>query len=95
LYSERLHPAASGKRCRDLHPIIRWSSGSLKEELGERSRDLKKTWTPKEEQQSQLTWTLGVCQRLNQQTESELGLDLGPCSYVDERLGLHAGPPTI
>jgi hypothetical protein len=34
--------------------------GSLREKLGERWRDLKRTGTPQEDLQSQLTWTLGA-----------------------------------
>jgi hypothetical protein len=41
------------------YPNIRWSPGSLVEELGERLKDLKRIETPQEDQQSPLTWTLG------------------------------------
>jgi hypothetical protein len=58
--------AANGKRCRDPQPNIRWSSGSLVEELGEGLRDPMRTLTPQESQQSQLPWTLEGSQRLNQ-----------------------------
>lgn len=57
--SESLHPAANGKRCRDSHPNIRWSSWCLIEELGE-LRDLKRTGTPQEDKQSQLVWIFKV-----------------------------------
>ena len=60
LSSERLHPAANGKRYRDPQPNIRGSPGSPVEELGKGSRDLKRTGTPQEDQQSQLTWMLGA-----------------------------------
>ena len=63
LSSERLHPAASGNRCIDPQPNIRWNLGSLVEDLGERLRDQKRTETPQEDQQSQLT--LWGSQRLN------------------------------
>jgi hypothetical protein len=39
LSSERPYPAANGKRCRDPQLSIRWSWGSLMEELGEGLRD--------------------------------------------------------
>ena len=56
-------------------------------------RDPKRTGTPHEEQQSQLTWTLGGSK--SQQPKSILRLDLGPfTSVADEKLGLHASPPT-
>ena len=76
--SERLHPTANGKRCRDSNPNIKWNFRSLSEELGERLRDLKKTGTPQEDQESQLVWILGGSQRLNHQPKSEQELDLGP-----------------
>jgi hypothetical protein len=31
--SERLHPAVNGKRCRDSHPNIRWSSRSVRRKI--------------------------------------------------------------
>jgi len=34
--SERLHPAANGKRFRDPHPKNRWTSESIIEEFGVR-----------------------------------------------------------
>lgn len=52
------------------------------EESGEELRDSKMIGTPQEDQQSQLTWTVGGFQRLNHQLKSEHGLDLGPCPYV-------------
>jgi hypothetical protein len=58
--SELLHPADNGKACRDSRPNVRWSSGSLVEELGEGSKDSKKTEIALEDQQSQLIWTFGV-----------------------------------
>jgi hypothetical protein len=48
------------------------------EELRERLRDCKRTGTPQEDQQSQLTCTFGDSQRLNHQPKSEHGLDIGP-----------------
>jgi hypothetical protein len=53
--------------------------------------------TPQEDQQSQLTWTLGGSQRLSYQPKSIYGLDLTPSpTYVaDVQLNLHKGPPTI
>lgn len=44
----------------DPQPNIRWSSGNLVEELWERSADPKRTETPQEDQQGQLTQTLGA-----------------------------------
>jgi hypothetical protein len=41
-------------------PNIGWTYGCLMEELGEELRDLEGIGTPKEDPQSQLTWTLGV-----------------------------------
>jgi hypothetical protein len=43
LFSERLHPASNGKRCRDSQLNIIWSLRSLREELGEGLRDRKRT----------------------------------------------------
>ena len=71
-----------------------------KEELGEGLVGPKKTTTPQEDQENQLTWTFGDSQRLDHQPQSERGLDLDPCppsfpTYVAEvQLGFHAGPPT-
>ena len=93
LSSERLYRAANGKRCRDPQPNIRWSSGSLSEELGKGLRD-RKMRTPQEDKQSQLTWTLGGLQRLNHQPKSRHGLDLGPPHIAEVQLGLHVGSPT-
>jgi hypothetical protein len=42
LSSEWLHPATKGKRYRNSQPNIRWSSGSLMEELGKELKDLKR-----------------------------------------------------
>jgi hypothetical protein len=46
------------------------------EELGEGLRAQKRTGPPKEDHQSQLTWTLGGSQGLNYQPKSEHGLYL-------------------
>ena len=47
-----------------------------------------------EDQQNQITWTLGGSQRLNCQPKSIHGLD--PCTYVaDVQFDLHAGPPKL
>jgi hypothetical protein len=57
-------------------------------------RDHKGIGTPKDDQLSQVTWTLGDFQRLNHQPKSTYGLDIGPHTYVaDVQLCLHAGPP--
>jgi hypothetical protein len=67
------------KRDVEATPNIRWSSGSLMEELGEGLRDLKRTGTPQEDQQSQLSWTFGGSQRLNHdKPKNEHKLDLCP-----------------
>ena len=78
LSSERFHPEANGKRCRDSNPNIRWSLGNLTEELGEGLSGTKRTGTLQEDQESQLTWTLGGSQRVNHQPKSKHQLDLGP-----------------
>jgi hypothetical protein len=52
--SDRIHTAANGKRYRLPQPNIRWSPGSLMAEFEEGLRDLKRTGTPQEDQQSQL-----------------------------------------
>ena len=57
LPSERLYLAAD--RCRYEQPNIGWTLGTLMEELGEGLKALKGIGTPQEDQQSQLTWTLG------------------------------------
>ena len=87
LSSERLHPAEDGNRCRDPQPNIRWCS-SLVEELREGLRDLKRTGTPQEDQQSQLTWTLRGSQRLNHQPKSMHGLDQGPLAHIYQTCSL-------
>ena len=57
-------------------------------------RGPKKTVTPQEDQESELTWTLGDSQRLNLQPKSIQGLDLSPPHISDIQLGLSVGPPT-
>jgi hypothetical protein len=59
------------------------------EELGG-LRDLKKTEIPRENQQSQLTWTLGSSQRLNHQLRESTDTS-APWTYVADE---HSGPPT-
>jgi hypothetical protein len=78
LPSERLHPAADSDKC--IHPQLNigWKLGTLMEELGKGLRAPKEIGTPQEEQQSQLTWTLGGSQRLSHQSKSIHGLDLDP-----------------
>ena len=49
------------------------------EESGEGLRDPKEKETPQEDQQSQLTWTLGGSQRLNHQPGTYMG-SLNICS---------------
>jgi hypothetical protein len=58
-------PRCQGKRCRDQQQNLRWSLGSLKEELWEGLRDTKRTGSPEEDQQGQVTSTLGSSQRQN------------------------------
>lgn len=48
------------------------------DELGEDLGDQKGTETPQENQQSQLIWTVGGSQHLNQQPKSEHPLELAP-----------------
>ena len=76
LSSERFHPTVDQNRYRDPQPNIRWSSGSLAEELGVGLKNLEGTGIQKEDQESQLTWTLGASQRLNHQPKNIQGLDL-------------------
>ena len=66
------------------------------EEMGEGLKDSKRTGTPQEDQQSQLTWTLGGSQRLNHQRKYIHGLDLTPTPKIYEAdMQLHVGlPPT-
>jgi hypothetical protein len=66
----------------------------LTEELREGLRDPGRTGTPQENQQSQLTQTLGGFERFNHQPKSKHRLDLGPhTSAADEQLGLHDDSP--
>jgi hypothetical protein len=78
LSSERLYPEANGKRCKDSYPNIRWSSGSHMEELREGLRNPKRKGILQEDQQSQLTWTLGSSQRTNHQPKNIHRMDVGP-----------------
>jgi hypothetical protein len=66
------------------------------EELGEGLRDPKRTGTLQEDQQCQLTWTIGGSQSLNHQPKYEHGLDLSPQTLymTDVQLGHHVGSPT-
>ena len=61
---------------------------------GEGLRNLEGIGTLQEDQQSQLTWTLGGFQRLNLEPKSINGLGVGPpCIYVaDVQLGLYVCP---
>ena len=67
------------------------------EELEEGLKALKGIGTPQEDQQSQLTWTLGAL-NLNHQPKNVRGLS-GPrslCSYgADVQLYLHVGPEQL
>ena len=52
--------------------------------------------TAEEDQQSQLTWTLGSSQRLNHQPKCIQGLGLGLFTCVaDVQLGLHVDPKQL
>lgn len=52
--------------------------------------------TPQEDLQSQLTWVHGGSQKLNHQSKSMQGPDLGPYTFVmDMQLGHHGGPLAI
>jgi hypothetical protein len=52
--------------------------------------------TAEEDQQSQLTWTLGSSQRLNHQPKCIQGLGLGLFTCVaDVQLGLHVAPQQL
>ena len=53
--------------------------------LGKGLRDPKRTGTPQEDQQSQLTWTLEVSHTLNHQPKSEHRLDLGSLHMCSRR----------
>ena len=57
---------------------IRWKSGILVEELGERLKQLKGMITPQEDQQYQLTWTPWSFQSLTHQPKSIHWLVWGP-----------------
>ncbi|GAB1286271.1 Expressed sequence AI182371 [Apodemus speciosus] len=71
LSSERLHPAATLERDAETHSQTLDGERGALEELGEEQRDLKRTGTPQEHQQSQLTWTLGGSQSLNYQPKNK------------------------
>ena len=63
------------------------------EMLREGLRDLKRTGTPKEDQQNQLTWNLGGSLRQNYQPKTIQGLDLGHLHIIaNVQLGLHGSP---
>ena len=65
------------------------------EVLGEGLKTLKMTGTPQEDQQSQLTWTLGGSQRLSHQPKSTHELNQGHGTYIaDVQLSPHVGPLT-
>jgi hypothetical protein len=49
---EMLHPAADSDGCRDPQLKIRWSLGTIMEELGEGLKALKGTGIPWKDQQS-------------------------------------------
>lgn len=60
LSAERFHPGADGNKCRDPQLNKKHSSESLVEKLGEGLQDLKEIGLPQEDQQGQLSWTLGA-----------------------------------
>jgi len=69
--SERLHPAAKGKRCRQQN--IRWSSGSLMEELGNGMRNQRGRRLHRKTNRVNLD-----SQRLSHQPKIKHVLDLSP-----------------
>ena len=82
---------ASGKRCRNLYPKIRWRFWSLMNELGEGLKAMKRTGTLQKPNRVNKPRPLGdpidwiSCQNW---------AETGPCRYVaDEQLALHEGPP--
>jgi hypothetical protein len=84
---------SSWNRCRCLQTNTGQSLGSLMKHLGEGLRDPEWNGNPQEDQQSQLTWTLGKSQRLNHQLNSTHWMD--HCTYVaDVQLSPHMGSPT-
>ena len=82
------------ERDAETHTQTLDGAGGVLQKLGESLRGLKRTGTPQEEQQSQLTWTLGGSQRLNHQPKSiQEWTALQPDTYVaDVQLGLHLSP---
>jgi hypothetical protein len=65
------------------------------EELREGLKALKGIGTPQEDQQCQLTWTLGSSQRLSYQPKSIHRLDLGPWHRRSRcAVSLYVDPPT-
>jgi hypothetical protein len=59
LSSERFHTAADLNRCRHPQTNSKWSLGNLMKEE-ERLQAQRGIGTPQEDQQCQLTWTLGL-----------------------------------
>ena len=75
---------------------MRWSSGRLTEKLREGLRDPKNTGTPQEDQQSQLTFTLGISASEPPTKEHTQAGPRSPCTYVtDVQLGLHVVPEQL
>jgi hypothetical protein len=60
LSSERLHPTTDSEGCRNPQSNSGWSLGTLREELEEGLLAQRRIGTPKEVQQNQVTWTIGV-----------------------------------
>ncbi|EDL37377.1 mCG1046215, partial [Mus musculus] len=63
---------------------IKWSLGTLVEELWEGLQALKEIGTLQEDQQSQLTWTTRGSQKLNHQPKSIHRLDLGLLAHMEQ-----------
>jgi hypothetical protein len=85
------------ERDADIHSQI-LELQDIMEELGEGLRDLKRTGTSQENQQRQLTWTLGDSQRLNNQPKSKHRLDLGPLNKLatwSPTIGVGALPESV
>jgi hypothetical protein len=83
LSSERFHPIARGKRCKNSMPNIRWSLGNLMGKLGEGLIYLKRAGTTQDGQQSELSWTFrGTHRQSHQHTGIYMSCTLFSGTYV-------------
>ena len=65
-------------------------------ELEEGLKVLKGIGTPQEDQQNQLSWTLGCFQRLSHQPRTKLVWTEDPSTYIEEsQLSLHMDPQPL